>query len=253
MKTIFDRTQMLMGADTMSMFRKKKIIVFGVGGAGGCAVEALVRAGIYTVTIVDFGIIDITDINRQIAALHSTIGRKKAEVMEVRIKDINPEAEVRAFEEKLTPENIGLFDLSGYDYIIDTIDDVPAKLQLIKTAKQLNVPIISCMSTGNKFNPVVLNIDDIRRAGACPMAKVIRKELGNMGIKNLKVLFSNEEPHREEMPDDGSNTPSSISFVPSAAGILIASEVIRDLLYSAPTDRTIFGIKVAGQKIKTNY
>jgi tRNA A37 threonylcarbamoyladenosine dehydratase len=242
-----------MGADTMSMFRKKKIIIFGVGGAGGYAAEALARAGIYSISIVDHAIVDITDINRQITALQSTIGRKKTEVMEERIRDINPEAEVGIFSEKLGVENIASFRLVDYDYIIDALDDIPAKLLLISESKKLNIPIISCMSTGNRFDPVKLNIDDIKRSNACPMSKLIRKEMGSMGIKNLKVLFSTEEPHREEAGDDDSDAPSSISFVPSSAGILIAAEVVRDLLYSAPTEKTLFGIKLAGQKVKAGY
>lgn len=253
MKTIFDRTQMLLGADTMNLLRKKRIILFGVGGVGGFVAEALVRAGIHTMAIVDYDIVDITNINRQIIALHSTIGRKKVEVMEERIKDINPAAEVRVYAERLTPENIETFQLNGYDYIVDAIDDVPAKLLLIKTANQLNIPILSSMGTGNKFDPSLLRIDDIKKTNTCPLARVIRKETGKLGIKSLKVIFSTEAPHREELPDDGSNTPSSISFVPAAAGLLIASEVIRDLLYSAPAERAIFGFKIPTPKIKADY
>ena len=230
MKTIFDRTQMLLGADTMSMLKKKKVIVFGVGGVGGYVVEALVRAGIYNIAIVDYDIVDVTNINRQIIALHSTVGRKKVEVMKERILDINPEAEIRIFDEKLTESNLGDFNLKEYSYIVDAIDDVPAKLLLIKTADTLNVPIISCMGTGNKFNPGMLIVDDIKKTNTCPLAKVIRKETAKMGIKHLKVLFSTEVPHREEEPEDGSHTPSSISFVPATAGLLIAAEVVKGFL-----------------------
>lgn len=253
MKTIFDRTQMLLGAETMNLIRKKKIILFGVGGVGGFVAEALVRAGIHTIAIVDYDIVDITNINRQIIALHSTIGRKKVEVMAERIKDINPAADVRVYAERLTPESIETFQLTGYDYIVDAIDDVPAKLLLIKTANQLNLPILSSMGTGNKFDPALLRIEDIKKTNTCPLARVIRKETGKMGIKNLKVLFSTEAPHREELPDDGTNTPSSISFVPAAAGLLIASEVVRDLLYTAPSERAIFGFKIPTPKIKVDY
>ena len=253
MKTIFERTQMLLGANTLNLIKKKKVIVFGVGGVGGYAVEALVRSGIQTIAIVDFDTIDITNINRQIIALHSTIGRKKVEVMEERIKDINPEAEVRVYPEKLTEDTIEAFRLGEYDYIVDAIDDVPAKLLLIRTANQLSVPIISSMGTGNKFDPSLFRIDDIRKTNTCPLAKVIRKETAKMGIKNLKVLFSTEVPHREELPEDGSRSPASIAFVPSTAGLLIAAEVIRELLYTAPAERTLFGIKLAAPKIKTDY
>ncbi len=253
MKNIFDRTQMLLGASTMNLIKKKKVIIFGVGGVGGYAVEALVRSGIQTVSIVDFDLVDITNINRQIIALHSTIGRKKVDVMEERIRDINPEAEVRAYAEKLTGGNIDSFRLSEYDYIVDAIDDVPAKLLLIKTADQLNIPIISSMGTGNKFDPSLFRIEDIKKTNTCPLAKVIRKETAKMGIKRLKVLFSSETPHREELPDDGSNAPSSIAFVPSTAGLLIAAEVIKDLLFTAPTEKAIFGIKLPAPRIKPEY
>ena len=253
MKTIFDRTQMLLGARALELIKRKKLIVFGVGGVGGYTVEALARAGIQTIAIVDYDTVDITNINRQIIALHSTIGRKKAELMEERIKDINPEAAVSAFTEKLTADNIESFRLSEYDYIVDAIDDVPAKLLLISQADQLNIPIISSMGTGNKFDPSLFKIADIRKTNSCPLAKVIRKETAKMGVKHLKVLFSTEVPHREELPEDGSRSPSSISFVPSTAGLLIAAEVIRDLLFTAPSNRGIFGIKIPNAKIKADY
>lgn len=253
MKSMFERTQMLLGANTLNMLKKKKVIVFGVGGVGGFAVEALIRAGIHTIAIVDYDIVDITNINRQIIALHSTIGRKKVEVMEERIRDINPEAEVRAYTERLTEENLESFHLSEYDYIVDAIDDVPAKLLLIREANENNIPILSSMGTGNKFDPSLFRIDDIKKTNTCPLAKVIRKETAKMGIKNLKVLFSTEIPHREELPEDGSRSPSSISFVPSTAGLLIAAEVVRDFLFTVPTERAIFGFKIGPKKIKTDY
>ncbi len=253
MKTIFDRTRMLLGTELMNRILAKKVIVFGVGGVGGFVVEALVRAGIQTIAIVDYDIVDITNINRQIIALHSTIGRAKVEVMEERIKDINPNAEVRIFAEKLTSENIEDFNLNEYDYIVDAIDDVPAKLLLISTAKQLEVPIICSMGTGNKFDPSHFRIDDIKKTHTCPLAKAIRKETAKMGIKHLKVLYSSEVPHREELPEDGSRSPSSISFVPASAGLLIASEVIKDLMQSLSNDRMIFGIKKPVPRIKADY
>ncbi|HVI39642.1 MAG TPA: tRNA threonylcarbamoyladenosine dehydratase [Anaerovoracaceae bacterium] len=253
MKTIFDRTRMLLGTEFLNRILSKKIIVFGVGGVGGFVVEALVRAGIQSIAIVDYDIVDITDINRQIIALHSTVGRKKVEVMAERIKDINPDAEVLVYAEKLIPDNLEAFHLDGYDYIVDAIDDVPAKLLLIREAKEKNIPIISSMGTGNKFDPSQFRIDDIKKANTCPLAKVIRKETAKMGIKHLKVLYSTEAPHREELPEDGSRSASSISFVPATAGLLIASAVIKDLLQSAPTDRMIFGIKMPAEKIKVDF
>ncbi|HML37576.1 MAG TPA: ThiF family adenylyltransferase [Bacillota bacterium] len=253
MKTIFDRTEMLLGTGTVSMIKKKKIIVFGVGGAGGFAAEALVRAGIQTITLVDSGTVDITDVNRQITALHSTVGRKKAEVMEERIRDINPEASVKARTENLGPENIETFSLKDYDYIVDAMDDVPAKVLLIKTADQMKIPALSVMETGNRFDPAQLLIDDVRKARACPMSKAVRNEAARMGVKSLKAVFSTEAPHREEEFADGGRAPSSISFVPSAAGILAASEVIRALLYMAPTEKAIFGFKISPKKPKSDY
>ncbi|MEL7656037.1 MAG: tRNA threonylcarbamoyladenosine dehydratase [Bacillota bacterium] len=253
MKTIFDRTQMLLGWEMLKRIKSQKVIVFGVGGVGGFAVEALVRAGIQTIAIVDYDLIDITNINRQIIALHSTIGKLKVEVMADRIKDINPDAEIRVFADRLTSENIETFQLKEYDYIVDAIDDVPAKLLLIREAKQKDIPIISSMGTGNKFDPSQFKITDIRKTNTCPLAKIIRKETAKMGIKQHKVLFSSEAPHREELPEDGSRSPSSISFVPATAGMLIASEVIRDLIISTPGEKMIFGIKKPAQKIKANF
>jgi len=253
MKTIFDRTRMLLGPEMLKRIQARKIIIFGVGGVGGFTVEALVRAGISTISIVDYDIVDITNINRQIIALHSTIGKKKVEVMADRIRDINPEAEVRTFAERLTSDNIDTFHLEEYDYIVDAIDDVPAKLLLIQKANEKAIPIISSMGTGNKFDPSQFRISDIKKTNTCPLAKVIRKETAKMGIKHLKVLFSTEPPHREELPEDGSRSPASISFVPATAGLLIASEVVKDLLISAPNDKIIFGIKMPAQRIKADY
>ena len=230
MKTIFDRTRMLLGRDALDHIRKKKIIVFGIGGVGGFAVEALVRAGIGTIAIVDYDVVDITNINRQIIALHSTIGRKKTEVLAERIRDINPDAEIRTYDLRLSRDNWTNFQLEEYDYIVDAIDDVPAKLLLIQKANELKIPILSSMGTGNKFDPSQFKIADIKKTHTCPLAKVIRRETGKSGIKKLKVLFSTEAPHREELPEDGNRTPASISFAPAAAGLLIASEVTRDLL-----------------------
>lgn len=230
MKTIFDRTRMLLGSEGLNRIRTKNVILFGVGGVGGFVAEALTRAGIEHLTIVDFDTVDITNINRQIIALHSTIGRKKTDVMTERIKDINPEAEVQSFSVRVGKDNIGDFPWKEYDYIVDAIDDVPAKLLLIQKANELHIPIISSMGTGNKSDPSQFRIADIKKTHTCPLAKVIRKETGKLGIKNLKVLFSAEIPHREELPEDGSHTPSSISFAPASAGLLIASEVIKDLL-----------------------
>jgi len=253
MKTMFDRTRMLLGTDGLDCVKKSNIIVFGVGGVGGFVIEALVRTGIGKISIVDYDVIDITNINRQIIALQSNIGRLKTDVMAERIKNINPDIKIKLFTEKLTPENIDSFHLGDYNYIVDAIDDVQAKLSLIKKSKELNVPIICSMGTGNKFDPSQLRVADIKKTHTCTLAKIIRKETTKLGIKNLKVVFSTEVPHREELPDDGSKSPSSISFVPGTAGLLIASEVVKDLLLSDTSDKYLFGIKLRPSSMKVEY
>ncbi|WP_051280111.1 tRNA threonylcarbamoyladenosine dehydratase [Anaerovorax odorimutans] len=230
MQTIFNRTCMLIGTEKMKEINNQKIIIFGIGGVGGYVVESLVRAGIEKIAIVDYDVVDITNINRQIIALHSTVNRLKTEVMADRIKDINPDAEIKIFDYKLGEENIDLFNLEKYDYIVDAIDDVKAKLLLIKRAKELNVPIISSMGTGNKLDPSKFKIADISKTHTCPLARVIRRELAKNNIKKLKVLFSSEQPYKVESFDTYNKVPSSISFVPASAGLLIASEVFLDLL-----------------------
>ncbi len=253
MKTIFDRTKMLLGTDLLQGLKKRKVIVFGVGGVGGYIVESLVRAGVQDITIVDYDTVDITNINRQIIALHSTVGKVKVDVMKERISDINPEAKVTARAERLTQDNLQSFHLAEFDYVADAIDDVPAKLLLIEEAYRLGIPMISSMGTGNKFDPTKFRIDDIKKTNTCPLAKAVRKEMAKRGIKHLKVLFSTEVPHREELPEDGSRSPSSISFVPAAAGLLIGAEIVKDLIHLAPSDKMIFGIKKPVPKIKADY
>ncbi len=244
MKTIFDRTKMLIGEDELNRLKKKKVIVFGIGGVGGFACEALARAGIGNLTLVDFDKVDITNLNRQIVALQSTIGKLKAEVMAQRLMDINDELNVKAITEKLTLDNIEKFHLRDYDYILDAIDDVDGKIALIQYASMRSIPIISSMGTGNKFDPKLFKIADIKKTHTCPLAKVVRKRLRNIGINSLKVLFSTELPHRREQPEDGTHVPASISFVPATAGLLLASEIVRDFIMSGPVEKTIFGIKL---------
>lgn len=221
---------MLIGTEAMETLKRKKVIVFGVGGVGGFAVEALARTGIGTVGIVDFDTVDITNINRQIIALQSTVGRRKTEVMAERIAAINPDIQVRTYPARLTADNLEDFSLEDYDYIVDAIDDVPAKLLLIEAAAARGVPILCCMGTGNKLDPQRLRIAPIEKTHTCPLAKRIRKEVRDRGIKGVNVVFSDEEPDRKEFPEDGSKAPASISFVPAAAGMLLASKVVRDLI-----------------------
>ncbi|MBE7708505.1 MAG: tRNA threonylcarbamoyladenosine dehydratase [Cyanobacteria bacterium SIG27] len=222
---IFDRTKNLIGENALEKLASSKVAVFGIGGVGGYVVEALVRAGIGEIDLIDNDTINLTNLNRQIVALHSTIGQFKVDVMELRAKDINPDVKINSFKTFFDKNTINQFDFSKYDYIIDAIDSVKSKLLLIEAAKKLNIPIISSMGTGNKLDPTKFQIADISKTSVCPLARVIRVELKKRGIKNLKVLYSTEAPIKT-----GSRTPSSISFVPPAAGLIIASEVVKDLI-----------------------
>jgi len=220
----FIRTEMLIGGKAVEKLAKSNIALFGVGGVGGFVAEAAARAGIGHITLIDNDTVSLSNINRQIIALHSTIGRYKTEVMKERILDINPNAEVNIINCFYLPEN---------KYIIDAVDTVTAKLTVIEEAKKAGVPVISSMGTGNKLNPQMLEIEDISKTSVCPLAKVMRYELKKRGIKGVKVLYSKEQPIKPFF--DGSESqstrpvPGSISFVPSAAGLIIASEVIKDL------------------------
>ena len=207
------------------------------GGVGGFAAEALARAGIGHFELIDNDVVSITNLNRQIIALHSTIGRPKTEVMAERIKDINPEADVSVRNCFFLPENADEFDFSSYDYVVDAVDTVTAKLAIISQAKKAGVPVISSMGTGNKLSPAMLEVSDISKTSVCPLAKVMRYELKKRGIKDVKVVYSKENPikPRFEASDSGERraVPGSVSFVPSAAGLIIASEVIKDLIGGA--------------------
>jgi len=229
----FARLYSLIGEDNFLKLRQSKIIVFGIGGVGSYAAEALTRSGIGRIDIVDYDNIDITNINRQIIALHSTVGKAKTDVMKERMKDINPEIEVNTFKIFYNEETADEIDLKNYDYIVDAVDTVTSKLLLIKKAKERNIPIISSMGTGNKFHPEMLETADIKKTSVCPLARVMRRELKALGIDNLKVVFSKEEPLQPLLTEEKSNRkqiPGSTAFVPSSAGLLIASEVIKDLI-----------------------
>lgn len=227
------RTEMLLGAKAMEQLKHSHVAVFGVGGVGGFAVEALARAGVGRLTIVDHDKISPSNLNRQVIALHSTIGRQKVEVMKERILDIDPQIEVFAhpcFYETATADS---FELNTYDYIVDAVDTVTAKLLLVERAKAAGTPIISSMGTGNKLDPSRFHIADIAETSICPLARIMRKELRARDIKSLTVLYS-DEPPREPLiavkPDPGRRAvPGSVSFVPSSAGLLLAGKVIRDL------------------------
>ena len=221
----FERTKALIGEAALEKLKNSHVAIFGIGGVGGFTAEALARAGINKIDLIDNDTINLTNLNRQIVALHSTIGQFKVDVMELRAKDINPDVKINSFKIFFDENSINQFDFSKYDYIIDAIDSVKSKLLLIETAKKLNIPIISSMGTGNKLDPTKFQIADISKTSVCPLARVIRVELKKRGIKNLKVLYSTEEPIKT-----GARTPSSISFVPPAAGLIIASEVVKDLI-----------------------
>ncbi|MBE7027630.1 MAG: tRNA threonylcarbamoyladenosine dehydratase [Ruminococcaceae bacterium] len=227
----FQRTQMLIGKDSQNALINSSVAVFGIGGVGSYVCEALARAGIGKFMLCDNDIVSESNINRQLIALHSTLGKPKTSVMAQRIKDINPAAEVREMQTFFSAENANDFDFNGFSYIIDAIDTVSSKIALISQAKKQNIPIISCMGTGNKLNPTLFEITDIFKTNVCPLARVMRKELKNIGITSLKVLYSKEIPKSKvnTIPQNGRHIPGSISFVPSAAGLIIAGEVICDI------------------------
>lgn len=224
--SFLDRTEMLIGSEAVSRLADAKVLVFGVGGVGGHVCEALVRAGIGEIHIVDGDTVAESNINRQIIATRDNIGQPKVEAMAERIRSINPECRVKGFQMFFLPrETSDSMDFSGYDYVVDAVDTVAAKLEIIEKAKAAGVPVISSMGTGNKLDPTLFRIADISKTSVCPLAKVIRKELRNRGIRDVKVLFSTEEPVRT-----GVRTPASISFVPSVAGLIIGGEVIKDII-----------------------
>lgn len=225
----FQREIMLIGKENLEKLKKSKIIIYGIGGVGSFVCEALARAGIENLILVDYDKIEITNLNRQIHALHSTIGEQKTEAMKNRILDINPKAKVETYYNKETKEKEEELINETINYVIDCVDTVTTKLKLIETAKRKNIPIISSMGTGNKLDPTKFEITDIYKTTVCPLAKVMRKELKKRNIKNLKVVYSKEEPITQ-IENQRKRTPASISFVPSVAGLIIASEVVKDIL-----------------------
>jgi tRNA A37 threonylcarbamoyladenosine dehydratase len=222
----FSREERLIGKENVEKLNKSKVAVFGIGGVGSFVVEGLSRAGIGKFQLVDNDTVDITNINRQIHANITTVGKNKVDVMKERILSINPEAEVDVSTEFFMPGS-KLVD-NSLDYIVDAIDTVTGKIELVCRANELNIPIISAMGTGNKLDPTKFEVTDIYKTSVCPLAKVMRKELRSRGIQKLKVVYSKEEPIK---PNDGDyKTPASISFVPSVAGLIIAGEVIKDII-----------------------
>ena len=220
------RTEMLLGLAGIEKLKSAHVAVFGVGGVGGYAAEALARAGVGAIDLFDSDTVSLSNINRQIIALHSTVGRAKVEVMKERILDINPDCKVLAHEVFYLSENADTYPLEGYDYIIDAIDTVSAKVELAVRAARADVRLISAMGAGNKLDPTRFAVKDIFKTEGCPLARVMRYELRRRGIKRLKVVFSDEPPKKS---DTGERFPGSVSFVPSVAGLILAGEVVRDL------------------------
>lgn len=223
----FARTEMLLGRENVKKLADAKVAIFGVGGVGGYVAEALARSGLGNLVLVDHDTVSESNINRQIIALHSTIGMQKVDVMKQRILDINPDANVDARACFYLPETASEFDFAEYDYVVDAVDTVTAKLELIMRAKEACVPIISSMGAGNKLDPTRFEVADIYQTSVCPLAKVMRKECKKRGIDRLKVVYSKEEPVKNEQTRQ--RMPGSVAFVPSVCGLTIAGEVIKDL------------------------
>ncbi len=249
MQNRFSRTQLLLGPEGMEKLKKSRVAVFGIGGVGGYAVEALARSGVGSLDLIDDDVVCPSNINRQIIATSSTVGRPKVEVAQERVREINPDCVVRTYKTFYMPETADQFDFKEYDYIIDAIDTVTGKLELIVRAQEAGTRIISSMGAGNKLDPTAFEVADLYKTSVCPLAKVMRRECKKRGIKHLKVVYSKEEPIcpmediAADAKEDGDgtpgaerkgtgrrSTPGSTAFVPSVAGLIIAGEVIKDLI-----------------------
>ena len=226
------RTGLIIGQEGIDKLKNSNVIVFGVGGVGSFACEAIVRAGVGNITIVDYDDVDITNINRQIPALHSTVGKFKVDVMKERLLDINPDLNIRTVKEVYSAETSDKILIENYDYVVDAIDMVTSKINLIEVCNKKGFKIVSSMGMGNKLDPTKIVVTDIYKTHTCPLAKVLRRELKNRRIKKLKVVYSTEQPIelKEKIMNGRKVTPGSVSFVPSVGGLIIASVVIRDLL-----------------------
>jgi tRNA A37 threonylcarbamoyladenosine dehydratase len=228
----FSRTAYVWGESAIEKLNNARVAVFGVGGVGGYVCEALARAGVGQIDIFDRDTVSVSNINRQIIALHSTVGRSKVEVMKERILDINPQCKVNAHRVFYMPENADDYDLSGYDYIADAVDTVTAKIEIIERAYRSGVPVISAMGAGNKIDPLAFEVTDINKTSVCPLARVIRRELKARNISHLKVVYSKEEPRKSGIVDEesGKSVPGSLPFVPSVMGLIMAGEIIKDII-----------------------
>ncbi len=251
----FSRTEKLIGAGALERLAAARVAVFGVGGVGGYVVEALARGGVGALDLIDDDTVKLSNINRQIIALHSTVGKYKVDVAAERVADISPSCKVTTYRKFFLPENAGDFDFSRYDYVVDAIDTVSGKIALVEACEKAGVPVISAMGAGNKLDPAAFEVADISKTSVCPLARVMRRELGLRGIKHLKVVYSKEPPIRLSQEDVGSleeaprdkddpaaryekkRPPGSCSFVPPVCGLIIAGEVIKDLTRSAREGR----------------
>lgn len=235
----FSRTELIFGKSAMEILASSRVAVFGIGGVGGYTVEALARSGVGALDLIDDDKVALTNLNRQIIALHSTVGKYKVDVAKERILDINPECKVNAYKTFYMPETSGQFDFTQYDYVVDAIDTVTGKIEIIEQAKKAGIPVISSMGAGNKVDPTAFEVTDIYKTSVCPLAKVMRYQLKRRGIRKLKVVYSKEEPLSparsayedcvSENPSSRRSTPGSNAFVPSVVGLIIAGEVIKDL------------------------
>lgn len=234
MEDQFERLELLLGGQAIERLKSSTVVVFGIGGVGGYVVEALARSGVGSFVLVDNDEVSITNLNRQIIALHSTIGKNKVDVMAERIHDINPAASVTVKKCFFLPETADEFDFGSYDYVADCVDTVAAKVEIISRAREANVPVISSMGAGGKLHPEMFEVADISKTSVCPLAKAVRRELRNRGINNVKVVYSKEEPIKNLVggqadPETGRHVPGSSAFTPSVAGLIMASEIVKDL------------------------
>lgn len=226
----FERTALLLGKASVERLARKRVAVFGVGGVGGFVCEGLVRAGIGAIDIVDKDTVALSNLNRQLIALHSTVGKNKVDVLEERLKDINKNLIIKKYKCFFLPETSETFDFREYDYVVDAIDTVTGKIELILKAKEAGVPIISAMGAGNKLDPTAFQVSDIYKTSVCPLARVMRRELKKRGVDKLKVVYSKEEPIKPQFEEGEEVVPGSVSFVPPALGLIIAGEIVKDLI-----------------------
>ena len=234
----FSRTELLLGEEAMKRLATTRVAIFGVGGVGGYALEALVRSGVGEIDVIDFDTVSESNINRQIIATEDSVGKYKVDVCRERALSINSEVKINAIRSFFSVDNADEFDLAGYDYIIDAIDTVSAKIELIVRSLAAGTKIISSMGAGNKLDPTRFEVSDIYKTSVCPLARVMRTELKKRGVKKLKVVYSKEEPIKRTVDGNGRHAPGSIAFVPSVVGLIIAGEVIKDIAFGSGADNT---------------